>query len=101
MAKNDNANEQQPIEGEVIPAPPTPKKQIRLASIKDCRRELAKVYVDARYGSTDPQDATRLTYVLIAISNMIKDHELEERVKKLEEQANDQKYRKKNTAIRR
>ena len=53
MAKNDNANEQQPIEGEVIPAPPTHRKQIRLSSIKDCRRELAKVYANARCGLID------------------------------------------------
>jgi len=86
MGKNGNDNGQQPIEGELIPATPTPKKQIRLSSIKDCRRELAKVYADARHGSVDTQDATRLTYILVAISNMIKDHELEERVKKLEEQ---------------
>ncbi|MER2514090.1 MAG: hypothetical protein ABTQ25_17030 [Nitrosomonas ureae] len=86
MSKNGNDNHQQPIEGEVIPAHPTPRKQIRLSSIKDCRRELTKVYADARHGSVDPQDATRLTYILVAISNMIKDHELEERVNKLEEQ---------------
>ncbi len=86
MGKNGSDNGQQPIEGEVIPSTPTPKKQIRLSSIRDCRRELSKVYADARHGSVDPQDATRLTYIIVAISSMIKDHELEERVKKLEEQ---------------
>ncbi len=87
MSKNGNDNDQQPIEGEVISASPTPRKQIRLSSIKDCRRELAKVYADARHGSVDPQDATRLAYILVAISNMVKDHELEERIKKLEEES--------------
>ena len=87
MSKNGNDNDQQPIEGEVIPASPTPRKQIRLSSIKDCRRELAKVYADARHGSVDPQNATRLAYILVAISNMVKDHELEERIKKLEEES--------------
>lgn len=86
MSKNSNDNDQQPIEGQVIPFTPTPRKQVRLSSIKDCRRELAKVYADARHGSINPQNATRLTYILVAISNIIKDHELEERVKKLEEQ---------------
>lgn len=85
MIKNCNDNEPQSIEGEVILATPTPKKQIRLTSIKDCRRELTKVYIETRHGSIDPQNATRMTYVLVAISNMIKDHELEERVKRLEE----------------
>ncbi len=87
MSKNGNDNDQQPIEGEVISASPTPRKQIRLSSIKDCRRELAKVYADARHGSVDPQNATRLAYILVAISNMVKDHELEERIKKLEEES--------------
>lgn len=85
MIKNGNDKDQQPIEGEVIPFTPTPRKQVRLSSIKDCRRELAKVYADARQGKIPSPDATRLTYILVAISNMIKDHELEERVKKLEE----------------
>lgn len=87
MSNNGNDNDQQPIEGEVISASPTPRKQIRLSSIKDCRRELAKVYADARHGSVDPQNATRLAYILVAISNMVKDHELEERIKKLEEES--------------
>ena len=87
MSKNGNDNDQQPIEGEVITSTRTPRAQIRLSSIKDCRRELAKVYTEARRGSVDPQNATRLTYILVAISNMIKDHELEERIKKLEGQS--------------
>ncbi len=86
MSKIGNDNDQQPIEGVVIPVTPTPQMKIRLASIKDCRRELTKVYVETRNGSIDPQNATRFTYILVSISNMIKDHELEEKVKKLEEQ---------------
>lgn len=85
MSKNSNDNNQQPIEGELIPSTRTHRAQIRLSSIKDCRRELAKVYADARHGSIDPQNAARLTYILVAISNMIRNHELEERIKKLEE----------------
>lgn len=94
MAKNRDNNKQQPIEGEVIPSNPTPRKQVRLSSIKDCRRELAKIYVETRHGSIDPQNATRMTYILVAISNMIKDHELEERVKQLED--DNEEFRKKN-----
>lgn len=88
MSKNSNGNNQQLIEGELIPITPTPQgAKIRLSSVKDCRRELAKVYADARQGKIPSPDATRLTYILVAVSNMIKDHELEERVKKLEEQS--------------
>lgn len=62
--------------------------RLRLSNIKDCRRELAKVYTEARRGVIPAQDATRLTYILIALSNMIKDADLEERISKLEEAQN-------------
>ncbi len=81
---NGNAISGDVIEGKVIPAEPTPAR-LRLSNIKDCRRELAKVYADARCGAIQSPDATRLTYILIALSNMIKDSDLEERIKKLEE----------------
>ena len=97
MSKNGKDNDQQPIEGELISSDPTPKKQIRLSSIKDCRRELSKVYSEARCGSVNPQDATRLTYILVAISNMIKDHELEARVQKLEEDSEKLKNKNRRT----
>lgn len=80
--KNGNVNSKEAIEGQVIVANPT---RLRLGNIKECRRELAKVYSEARQGAIPAQDATRLTYILIALSNMIKDADLEERVSKLEE----------------
>lgn len=86
MSKNSNDNNQQPIEGEVIPANPTPR-QIKLGTIEDCRREMGRVYRDARTGKIDPQTGTRLTYILISITNVIKDHELEKRIEKLEDSA--------------
>lgn len=85
MMKNGNDNDQQPIEGQVIVARPTPKARIGLSSIKECRRELSKVYVEAKRGAIPTQDATRLAYILVTISNMIKDSDLEERIKKLED----------------
>ena len=77
------------IENKLIPANPTPASgRLRLSTIKECRRELAKVYADTRHGIIFPQDGTRLTYILTALSNIIRDSELEERVKKLEELSN-------------
>lgn len=79
----------QSIEGTVIPVTPTPaSERLRLSTIKECRRELAKVYADTRRGIISTQDGTRLTYILIALSNIIRDTELEERVKRLEELGN-------------
>lgn len=77
------------IEGKVISVNPTPvSERLRLSTIKECRRELAKVYTDTRRGIISPQDGTRLTYILTALSNIIRDSELEERIKKLEELSN-------------
>ena len=53
MAKNRNDNNQQPIEGEVIPSNPTPRKQVRLSSIKDCR--LLKQDMDLSIHRTPPE----------------------------------------------
>lgn len=76
----------QVVEGQVILAKPT--QAIRLRSIKDVRKEMASVYADARCGRIPSQDATRLVYCLVALSNTIRDHEIEQRIEKLEEQSN-------------
>jgi len=77
--------QQQAVEGEVIVSNPTPAKlRPRLANIKDVRREIAAVYKEARTGVIPTQEATRLVYMLIALGNMIKDSELEQRISELE-----------------
>ena len=63
---------------------PTPRSRLRLGTVRDCRRELAKVYVDARRGAIEPSDATRLAYLLISLANLIRDSEMEERIEVLE-----------------
>ena len=50
----------------VIPTPP-----LKLATLEDCRREMARVYRDARSGVTDTQDASRLVYILTSIAKML------------------------------
>lgn len=82
--KNGNANSNEVLEGQVIVACPTPEARLRLSNIRDCRRELAKVYADARRGVIPSSEATRLTYILIGLSNMIRDSKLEERITALE-----------------
>lgn len=85
--KNDNQNITKAIDGELIPASPTPDKvkRLRLGTLKEIRREMATVYREARLGKMPTQEATRLVYVLIAVENMIKDSDLEERITKLEQ----------------
>lgn len=75
------------IEGQVLRAIPTP--QLKLATIEDCRREMARVYRDARTATTDTADASRLVYMLTSIAKMIEIGQLEQRITQLEIKQND------------
>lgn len=70
------------LEGQVLIAVPTP--QIKLATIEDCRREMARVYRDAKSLSIDSADASRFVYMLTSIAKMIELGQLEERITLLE-----------------
>lgn len=67
--------------GEVLP--PTPQK-INLSTIDDVRREMARVYRDMRSNEINPQDGTRLTYVLAQLGKMHELADVEQRVIALE-----------------
>ncbi len=69
-------------EGQLLRAVPTP--QLKLATIEDCRREMAKVYRDAKTGKTETADASRLVYMLTAIAKLIETGQLEQRLAALE-----------------
>ena len=73
-------------EGQLLRAVPTP--QLKLATIDDCRREMARVYRDARTGMTDTANASRLVYMLTSIAKMIEIGQLEQRLTILEEHSN-------------
>ena len=62
--------------------PPPPK--IDLATPLDVRREMAKVYRDAKAGKIDTQDGSRLIYMLSQVGKMIELHEVETRLAALE-----------------
>lgn len=47
--------------------------RINLATSEDVRREMAKIYRDARMNKISPNDGTRLTYIL---SQILKAHEM-------------------------
>lgn len=76
------------VDGEVIARLPT-RPEIKLANIEDVRREMAKVYRDARYNKLDTQDASRFVYMLTQIAKMHEAHELVKRLEALEGQANE------------
>lgn len=64
---------------EVIPTP-----KIKLATIEDCRREMASVYRDARSGRIDSQDGSRFIYMLSQIGKLIELSDIETRIEALE-----------------
>lgn len=91
MARNGNVKSSQTIEGEVVtayPSPVTPSRgsrgRLRLGNIRDCRREMAKLYTEARNGQIPTAEAGRLVWILQALVGVIRDGELEERIAKLE-----------------
>lgn len=66
-------------------APPPPRLRVPLATIQDVRRELARLYRDARSGRRDVVDASRLANMLALLARIIEGGELEARICALEE----------------
>ena len=73
------------ITGEVETLPPKKGQRYRckLDTMADVKAEMSKVYREARSGVVDVQDATKLTWILQAVSKVIKDEEPEKRVDSL------------------
>lgn len=68
---------------------PTPigrPAKIDLSTLDDVRREMGKLYREARSGLIDTRDATRLAYILGEMVKVFAVRELEQRVKTLEGQ---------------
>jgi hypothetical protein len=70
------------ITGEIETLPPQRGQRYRckLDTLQDVRREMAKVYREARSGIMDVQDATKHTWCLQAIGKVIEGCELEKRI---------------------
>lgn len=82
MARGGDENMPEVLDAISVPARPSPR--LRLSTIRDCRRELARVYAEVRAGTLEPQTGTRLCYLLTAMVGMIRDSELEQRIAALE-----------------
>lgn len=67
--------------------PPGAKKRYigRLDSVGGVRREICRLYRDARRGDLNVADASRMANILALAGRLLEGQELEERVKKLEE----------------
>lgn len=58
----------------------------RFNTLSDCRRYLASVVNQVDSGDLDPQVAGRLGYLVNILVGIIKDNDIEERLKNLEKQ---------------
>lgn len=63
---------------------PPSRLRLKLATAEDVRRELARVYREARGKRMDVADASRLANILQILSRCIEVGDLEERIRKLE-----------------
>jgi hypothetical protein len=73
-----------PVSGQVVPDYPSPRS-IRLNSLTALRREMTKVYKDARSGRIATPEGTRLAYMLVQVAQIWELAELEPRLRALEE----------------
>lgn len=64
----------------------TPKAsaRLRLSTIADCKREIRRLYIDARNNEISSAEAGRYVWILNTLANLIVDHELEEKVNRLQ-----------------
>lgn len=84
MAENDTEGSLVTVDGvEVIDAP-TPRLRIPLRTAHDVRRELARLYRQAKAGQIPTQDASRLAYILNLLRQSIETGDLEARIQALE-----------------
>jgi len=71
------------IDGTSGTCTPTPTK-IKLNELEDVRREMARVYREARGGKIDSSEAGRLAYILTGIGKLIEATVIEKRLEHLE-----------------
>ncbi len=65
--------------------PPSPKeKRVKLKTVGDVSREMAKLYREARNGKIDVADASKLANMLSILSRILESSDLEKRVEELE-----------------
>jgi len=72
--------------GEVETLPPQKGQRYRckLDSMQDVKREMAKIYRESRSEMIDPVSATKLVWILQAVSKVIEGTDLEKRIETLE-----------------
>ena len=81
----DSTTTQAPTGEAPHPQPKTPRRvRVKLETVTDARKEMSKLYREARAGKIDIADASKLTNILMLIGRMIESSDLEKRVAALE-----------------
>ena len=76
------------LNGNELMPPPPPPRVGRLDSLRGVRRELARLYTDARQGRIQTGDASRLAFILATLAKILEQADLESRVAQLEDALN-------------
>ncbi len=88
IAENGQVNDRPSAETCGFDGSPAPCKvaspRLKLGSVADVKRELARLYREARRGEITTQTATRLAYLLNMMAQLIESAELEKRVEAIE-----------------
>jgi hypothetical protein len=86
MAKNGNDKAGEIVTAEALVVTPyRSRARLRLSTVHECTREMARIYREARNNQIDTQTATRLCYILQSLAGMIRDSDLERRIEALEQ----------------
>ncbi len=64
-----------------------------LRDLRGCRTELARLYKAMRRGQLDTQEGYRMARVVQMVAEILKDTDLEARLRQLEEKASGQRHR--------
>jgi hypothetical protein len=61
-----------------------PRLRLPLSNVADCRREIARVYRQARARTLDTAEASKLVNILFILARLVESSVIEERLSKLE-----------------
>ena len=79
------------IDGKTLTLVPTPRRRkAQLNTLEGVRIEMARQYREMESGKRDPQDGSKLVYVLSAIGKILELTEIERRLVALEDRTNGQ-----------
>ncbi|MFE3837527.1 hypothetical protein [Pseudogemmobacter sonorensis] len=71
------------------PARPLPQRIGPIANVIHCREHMVRIFKEARTGKLDISDASRLVNILAQVQRSFEASDMEERLKRLEEGADE------------